>query len=52
MVHFLPLLKTVPWYDRTSERTSFWAITMKFGLAQQDKIGPETNAKLLHHLLT
>ena len=25
IVHFLPFLKTVPWYDRFSKRTSFWA---------------------------
>ena len=45
-VHFLTVLKTVPWYDRTLKRTSFWTITNRFGLAQQDKIGSETRANL------
>ena len=52
IVHFLLFLKTVPWYDRTSKRTSFWAFTIKFGPAQRDKIGLEASAKLLHYLLT
>ena len=37
IIHFLPVLKTVPWYDCTSKETSFWAITIKSGLAQQKK---------------
>ena len=53
VVHFLTFLKTVPWYDCASKRTSFWEIiTIRFGLAQQEKIGQETSAKQLHYLLT
>ena len=43
IVHFLPFLKTVPWNVRTLKQTSFWAITNRFGLAQQEKIVLETN---------
>ena len=44
--HFLAFLKTVQKYNRTSKRTSFWAITNRFGLAQQDRIGLEASANL------
>ena len=44
--HFLPFLKTVTSYDRTSKRMSFWAITSRFRQAQQDKIGSEMRANL------
>ena len=50
--HFLPFLKTVPWDDRTLKRTSFWTNKIKSGPAQQEKIGLEASAKLLHYLLT
>ena len=38
IVYFFTVYKDCSWCDRTSERMSFWAITNKFGLAQQDKI--------------
>ena len=46
IVHFLPFLKTVRQHDHTLKQTSFGAITNKFGLAQQDKIGLEMSASL------
>ena len=42
IAHFLLFLK----YDRTSKRTSIWAITSRFGFSRQEKIGLDTSANL------
>ena len=42
------MLISYRFYDSTSKRTSFWAITIKFGLAQYKKIGLETSANVVN----